>query len=240
MNDIIRPLTKDGMVGWDQYDQLWLWRNEKHGGRSGSIIADVRGKLCPICKHGWEITAESLGDQEYMIGRAEWAHLSCFIRYQALQDFDFWRSSLIDAGFIFGQLDNPKYIGEGGPSLQEIPNEYWGPKDPWGAGQPWYRVRLLKKLADGYTNTAHGRTLKLGLRKRVYVLEVEPGEGPYDQALAEKLFAPEDVTKEICGDRMMVHAWGQTKAQEYLRHFSEVLGVTEMRRKAAEALASRR
>jgi hypothetical protein len=240
MNDIIRPLTPCGMVGWDAHNQLWLWKNREIGGREGTIIADVRGKICPVCRHGWEITAESLGDQHYWTGRAEWAHESCFIRFLALQDQDFWRSALIEAQFIFGQLDNPKMLGEGGSGLQEIPNEYWGPKDPWGAGQPWYRVRLLKKLEDGYTNGPFGRTLKLGSRKRVYVLEVEPGEGPYDRALAEKLFASEKVTKEIRSDGIMVHAWGQDKAQEYLKHFAEILGVTEMRRKAAEALSSRR
>jgi hypothetical protein len=239
MNTIVKPLTPCGMVGWDEYGQLCLWIKEGDR-RIGTHIADVRDKICPICKHGWEVTAKSLADQHYWQGRAEWAHESCIIRYGALRDFDFWRAALIDAGFIFGQLDNPKCIGDGGPSLQEIPNEYWPKGDPWGAGQPWYRVRLLKKLEDGYTNGPLGRTLKLGSRKRVYVLVVEPGDGHYDRVLAEKLFASEDVTKEIRSDGMMVHAWGQDKAKEYLRHFAEILGVTEMRRKAAEALASRR
>jgi hypothetical protein len=236
MNDIIRPLTPCGMVGWDEYNQLWLWRLEKSGNRSGTIIADIRGRTCPICNHGWEITPESLGDQHYLMSRAEWAHESCFIRYIALQEFDFWCDALVGAGFIFGRGEDRKRL----PSLEAIPNEYWPQGDPWGAGQPWYRVHLLKKMEDGYTNTAHGRFLKLGSRKRVYVLEVEPGEGSYDQAMAEKLFAPEDVTKKIRSDGMMIHAWGREKAREYLKHFAEILGVAEMRRKAAEALASRR
>lgn len=240
MNDIIKPLTRCGMVGWDAHNQLWLWKLEKSGSRCGTIIADVRGRVCPICNHGWEITAESLGDQHYMMSRAEWAHQSCLIRYMALQDFDFWVGALVDAGFIFGKIPNPESRSERAPSLEAIPNEYWGPQDPWGAGQPWYRAHLLKKMEDGYTNTAHGRILKLGARKRVYVLEVESGEGSYDRAMAEKLFASEDVTKEIRSDRIMVHAWGRDKAKEYLKHFAEILGVTEMRRKAAEALASRR
>lgn len=240
MNDIIKPLTSCGMVGWDAHNQLWLWKNEPHGGRSGTIIADVRGMICPICNHGWQITAESLGDQYYLMSRHQQAHQSCYIRYIALQDFDFWVGALVDAGFIFGPVENPSRMGEGGASIEAIPNEYWGQKDPWGAGQPWYRARLLKKMEDGYTNIAHGRILKLGSRKRVYVLEVEPGEGSFDREMAVKLFSSENVTKQISQNAIMVHAWGREKAKEYLKHFADILGVTDMRRKASEALASRR
>lgn len=236
MNDIIRPLTPDKMVGWDEYNQLWAWKCEGKD-RIGRIIADVRGKICPICAHGWAVTADSLTDQYFWDDRVEYAHQSCFIRLSALNEHTFWLDALVDAGFIFGPVDNPERFGEGGPSLQALPNEYWGPKDPWGAGKPWYRVRLLKKQEDGYTNTAHGRTLKVGSRKRVFQLSVEDGEGSYDYDLAQKRFASEDVTKEITRRGLMVHAWGRDKAKEYLKHLADILGVTEMRRKAAEALA---
>jgi len=227
MNDIVKPLTHDGLVGWDNFGQLWLWKVEGEG-RSGTIIADVRGKICPVCKQGWKETAESLGDQYHWMNRAEWAHVTCYIRYLALTEYSFWVESLVEARFIFGKEDNPRSTAHLGPALESLPNGYWGEKDPWGAGRPWYRARLLKKLPNG-DNTALGRTLRLGSRKRVYHLEIESGEGPYNEPLAHSLFKGEDVTKEIRSDGLKVHAWGDDKAKEYLRHFSEILGLKAQR-----------
>lgn len=224
MNDIIKPLSKDGLVGWDQYGQLWLWRVDGER-RCGTTISDVRQKTCCVCRRGWEETAQSLGDQHYWQNRAEWAHESCFIRFRALQEYEFWEEALVAGGFIFGWNDDPWTMKEQKASLKAIPNEYWGSKDPWGAWRPWYRVRILKKLQDG-KNVPHGRTLKLGSRKRVYHMEIEPGEGFYDEAAAHRLFDGEDVTKEIGRDGMMIHAWGDTKAQEYLKHFATILGAS--------------
>lgn len=224
MNDIVKPLTKDGLVGWDGYGQLWLWR--VHGERrEGTIIADVREKTCVVCRRGWEATAESLGDQHYWTSRAEWAHESCYIRYLALGEFEFWVNALVGAGFIFGLEKDERHPL---PSIEAIPNGYWGQKDPWGAGQPWYRAHLLTKLENG-KNVPLGRTLKLGTRKRVYHLEIEPGDGRYDAAAAQRLFADEDVTKMIGDGGLTVHAWGGDKAREYLKHFSEILGANAWR-----------
>lgn len=223
MNAIVKPLTRDGLLGWDQYGQLWRWKVEGER-RVGTIIADVREKICCVCGRGWELTAEGMGDQYFWSNRAEWAHETCYIRHLALDEFDFWCSALVGAGFIFGQKDTTKPLGEGGPALEALPNGYWGEKDPWGAGMPWYRARLLKKL-ESRENAPLGRTLKLGHRKRVYHLEIEVGFGPYDKALAEELFKSEAVTKVIGDDTMLVHAWGQEKAREYLKHFARILGV---------------
>jgi hypothetical protein len=230
MNDIVKPLTHDGLVGWDSYGQLWLWRVQAER-REGTIIADVREKVCCVCRRGWELKAESLGDQYFWSSRAEWSHESCYIRHLALDEFDFWCSALVGARFIFGAIDNPRMIGEG-PALESLPNGYWGQKDPWGAGMPWYRARLLKKNEKG-DNTALGRTLKLGMRKRVHHLEIEVGFGPYDRVLADELFKSENVTKQIDEDRMMVHAWGRDKAREYLKHFTQILGVKSRTAEAA-------
>lgn len=225
MNDIIKPLTKDGLVGWDDLGQFWVYHWEGPH-KVGSIYHDVREKICCVCGHGWEVSGDSLRDQYFWDGRAEWSHQTCLIRYLALQEFDFWRNSLVDAGFMFGPIDNRRYIAEGGASIQAIPNEYLGPKDPWGAGQPWYRVRLLKRVNEEKSeNGPLGRTLKLGSRKRVYHMEIEEGGSPYDAEKAKQLFAPEDVTKRLGENGMMVHAWGRDKAREYLRHFAEILGV---------------
>lgn len=236
MNDIIKPVTVDGMAGFDQFGQFYI-KYQKGEYVIGGKYDDVREKICCICGHGWELTAKSLRDQEFLRHRAEHAHQSCVIRYAALQEYDFWYRAVLDAGFMFGPLDNPTYIAEGGPAFESIPNEYWPKGDPWGAGQPWYRVRLLKRVDHKKSlNGPLGRTLKLGHRKRVYVLEIEPGPGEYDHKMAkellgnEKVYGDVKVTMDIRSDGLMIHAWGQEKAREYLRHFAEILGVTEMRR----------
>ena len=229
MNDIVRPVTVDGMAGWDQFNQFYIkWREGEF--TYGSHFHDVREKICPICNHGWELTAQSLRDQTFLDHRAEHAHQSCEIRYAALQEYDFWYRSLVDVGFMFGPIDNIKYIAEGGPAIESIPNEYWPKNDIWGKLTPWYRVRLLKRLPkENQTyeerNCAVGRRLKLGRRKRVYVLKIEDGPAPYDEKLAQELFAKEDVTKEIGRETVMVHAWGKDKAKEYLGHFKKILGL---------------
>jgi hypothetical protein len=216
MNDIVKPVTPDGMVGWDEFNQLWAWKMEG-ANRVGTIIADVREKTCAVCRRGWDLTGESLLDQFYWRSRAEWAHETCYIRYLALEEFDFWVNALVGARFMFGSGDGR------GPSLESLPNGYHS-ASKWFAGQPWYRARLLKRGPDD-SRPPLGRTLRLGARKRVYHLQIEAGEAPYDAALAEKIFAPEDVTKSINPEGMYIHAWGQAKAKEYLGHFAEILHI---------------
>jgi hypothetical protein len=215
MNDILRPLTADGLVGWDQFNQIWLWEVEGET-RRGHIIADVREKICRVCNRGWETTAKGLGDQYYWQTREEWAHASCFVRYLALREYSFWHDALCG---VF-RFERPA----------EIPNEYGG---AWNT--PWYRVTLLDVP----------RTLKLGHRKRVYHMEIEP-EGRYappaddtpeaaakrfaarartNLSHATKLFEAEEVTKEVGADMVLVHAWTEEKAREYLKHFAQVLGL---------------
>lgn len=214
MNDILRPLTADGLVGWDQFNQLWLWRVDGKS-RSGTVIADVREKTCPVCNRGWEATAESLGDQYHWDSRKQWVHESCFVRYQGLTEHDFWHEALCGVFRFQG--------------LKEIPNEYRG---AWNT--PWYRIPLSDVP----------RTLKLGTRKRVYHMEIEEeaaelppprdaeegarrlvAKARMDFGKAEALFASEDVTKSFGPQRVMIHAWTREKARQYLRKFAEILGL---------------
>lgn len=208
MNDIIKPLTPDGMVGWDQHGQLWLWKVDGKG-TIGTIIGDPRGHRCRICQQGWVLTVESLEDQRWCQYHREWTHLSCQIRYEGLKERDMWFGALVGAGIRFAGLD-------------EIPNEYWV-RDPWFSKRPWYRVRLLDSK----------RTLKLGRRKRVYSMEIEPGEGICSATTAEELFKTEEVTKQICASNVMIHAWSDEKAHEYLKAFAKILWLDK---KAEEAL----
>ena len=214
MNDIVRPLTQDGMVGWDAHDQLWLWKAEGKN-RVGTIIADVRGKTCPVCARGWEPTAVSLGDQYFWRSREEWAHESCFTRYLGIDEHEFWHGALCSVVRFHG--------------LVKLPNEYGG---AWNT--PWYRIPLCDVP----------RTLKLGRRKRVYHMEIEALEAELaaprdaeegarrlvakarmDFSKAEALFKSEDVTKEFSEHSVMIHAWDRERARQYLRKFAEILGL---------------
>jgi hypothetical protein len=227
MNDILKPVTVDGMAGFDQFGQFYIKHREGEY-VVGSIYHDVREKICCICGHGWELTSRSLKDQDFLRHRAEHAHLSCVIRYEALQEYDFWYRAVLDAGFMFGPLDNPKYIAEGGPAFESIPNGYWPKGDPWGEGKPWYRVRLLKRVdKEKSLNGPLGRTLRLGARKHVYHLQIEEGPGPYDVEIARGIFKDADATKEIGSNGMMIHAHGRDNAREYLKRFAKILGVPE-------------
>lgn len=234
MNDILKPVTVDGMAGFDQFGQFYVKIREGEY-VIGRHCHDVREKICCICNHGWELTSKSLVDQTFLDHRAEYAHRSCTIRYEVLQEFDFWYRAVLDAGFMFGPLDNPKHIAEGGPCFEALPNGYWPKGDPWSV-KPWYRVRLLKRVDEEKSeNGPLGRTLRLGARKRVYHLEIEPGPGPYDEKLArellgnEKVYGDVAVTMNIQSDGMMIHAHGKEKAREYLKKFARILGVPERR-----------
>lgn len=203
MKDMVKLLTPDGLVGWDRFGQLWLWRPEGDSYR-GQMIGDPRGHTCRICAHGWVLTSESMGDQKYWYDFKEWVHQSCSIRYISLTERDFWLDELLDAGFRFY-------------GFEEIPNEYWT-RDEWHKERPWYRVKLSES----------GRSLKLGTRKRVFHMEIEAREAPVDLQLATDLFSKEDVTKILQADKILVHAWTKAKVKVYLRLFAQILKSTSV------------
>jgi hypothetical protein len=202
VNRIVKPLTPDGMVGWDEFDQLVLWEVEGDR-RIGRCIGDPRGHTCRICLQGWTLTAESLKDQHWRHDFDEWAHQSCLVRFSGLVEREMWYWALVEARVRFN-------------GLREIPNEYWR-NDPHYSKKPWYTAEAM----DGPF------TLKLGRRKRVYHNGVipRPGQtlGATPAAAAE--FAGEDVTKEFGADGWLLHAWTDDKARDYLRRLSKLLGL---------------
>ena len=215
MNDILRPITEDGNVGFDKYDQLvcWVQRGES---RVGTMIKDVRELTCCICNHGWEATAEGMSDQQHWQLTDSWVHLTCLIRHTGLNERSEFQRAMIDArtvdvGIRFESTD--------------IPNRYWGNGDLYGA-KPWYQFDLLDFPVR----------FIIGSRKRVVVVQVEPLGSPpvppdaFEKGIyapyipkilfwwkeAEAAFADEDVTKEFGPERVMLHAWGKDKLKEYV------------------------
>lgn len=205
MRDIVKPITPDGLCGYDANGRLWLWEPTHDGAFTGSPIRDPRGRKCAICLQGWVLTCESMKDQEtweVVDGEPEYVHRTCSIRFSGLVERNMWYSALIQAEIRFHGMSN-------------IENGYWR-ESPWSQ-RPWYRVRLL-----------NGWTLRLGHRKRVYSLEIEPRPGEsYDIGKAKDLFKDENVTKEFTDERLLIHAYGSDKAREYIKAFAKILPAPE-------------
>ncbi len=198
MNDILRPITEDGQVGFDQFDQLLCW-TPRGEGMVGRFIKDVRELTCCICNHGWEASAEAMADQRHWQLTDSWVHETCLIRHAGLCERSEFRQAMFDAR-----------TGDVGVRFEakDIPNRYWGDRDPYGS-KPWYQFFLLDFPI----------VFTIGSRKRVVVIEVEStdgGELAWWKA-AEDYFAPEGVTKAFGYQRVMLHAWGKEKLREYVK-----------------------
>lgn len=121
MNDIVRPLTEDGMLGYDEHRQLWAFRLDQ-GMKIGTIVADVREEKCSLCAEGWKTTAESMLDQFCHLKR--WVHRTCFVRYVGYREYGMWCKVFRLTKLRFNKI-------------KEIPNQYGG---GWKA--PWYEIEI--------------------------------------------------------------------------------------------------
>lgn len=196
MNDILRPITPDGNVGFDQYDQL-NWKRWQGEYTVSSIICDVREMVCVICNHGWELTGPAMGDQCHWRLTDDVVHETCLIRHVGLNERAEFQQAMFDA-----RTRDVKVRFE----METRPNEYWGNRDPYGA-KPWYRFKLLD-FPVWFT---------LGSRKRVVSIEAVPNGGELSWwREAEAAFAPEDVTKHFNPKRVLLHAWTKAKVKEYV------------------------
>jgi hypothetical protein len=207
--DIVKPLTPDGLCGWNKYGALWLW--ERDGATmSGHGIEDTRGMTCRICLQGWVLTCESLKDQ-YENQYNEWVHYSCYIRLLAMLDRDLFYDGLIQARIRF-------------KGLQEIPNQYWGRDRIWSK-RNWCVAKALDQPIQ----------ITLGSRKRVYNIEFEPVEGDLPKAweAAAMEFHKEDVTKEFGPKRVLLHAWGGTQLKDFIKRLSNVFDLDKTEARSA-------
>lgn len=206
------PLTPDGLCGYDQHGQLWVW--EKQGvSMSGRMIHDVRGEKCRICLQGWSLTSESMGDQ-FKDRHDNWLHYSCYIRFLAMKDRDLFADAIIRARIRFD-------------GLKEIPSGYWV-NDPLWKNRSWYVAKALDAPIQ----------ITIGSRKRVYNMEFMPLDGDFSASVVEDLkleFRDEDVTKEFNRKRVLIHAWTGEKVREYLKRLSTVFGLDKREEKPVEA-----
>lgn len=197
MGIIERSLTEDGMVGYDQFNQLCLTKQEGKY-EVTTFVSDVREKTCIICNRGWEPTGESFGDQCSWQLVDDIVHLTCLIRHVGLNERAEFQQAMLDA-----RTREVKVRFE----METRPNGYWGDRDPYGA-KPWYRFKLLDFPV----------WFIIGSRKRVVNIEAIPNGGDLSWwKAAEEAFATEDVTKDFGPKRVMLHAWTEAKVKEYVK-----------------------
>lgn len=197
---IKRPISPDGLVGYDQFDQLAVTRMDGEF-ESSHFIADVREKICPLCLRGWELSGPGMDDQMHWQLIDGHVHESCYVRHVGfIERSEFW-GAICDARVRF-------------KGFTAIENGYW-PKAYRISGKPWYRAEL----------TEHPAAFILGSRKRVDHIEVVPTEGELRwHREAEKFFAGTDVTKHFRPDSVLLHAWTTEKMREYIKQLSQIAG----------------
>jgi hypothetical protein len=202
MNDIIKPVTPDGNVGYDAHGQFWIYRNDSRdpGSRIGSIFADLRGKSCLLCGKEWKCSADDLADQFYVRDAEAHVHKTCYERHLTLLDRAAWVAVLCKSG-----------LHELMESFTPIPNRYGG---AWNT--PWYHVTLKGGNAP---------TLTFGARKRVDSITIKRLTQEQVAHLT-LVFKNEDTTKGEDGmDGYTIHSWGGDKTIEYLTCIATMLKI---------------
>ncbi len=203
MNDIVRRLTPDGFIGYDQFNQLVALEVEKERTTSWILPCNPLEKICCICAHGWDLNHRSVKDQHFWRDRDKVVHMSCYKRYLGLCEWDLFYNSICTLASAWS-------------GLTEVGNLY---KGAWNL--PWYEFN--------FKGSPH--LITIGRRKRVFHMEIEYRVGgrasSLDVELAEALFKLEDVTKEFGPRHILVHAWTDEKFLEYLRHFERILGLVQ-------------
>jgi len=204
---IVRPLTPDGFVGYDEHDQFIAMDIEGEGRWITYPICNPLGKTCSICNQEWQLNHKSIKDQYHWHDRNEHVHKSCFRRFLTLNE---WQT-------VYDAVAGFPLAFPGG--LKETENLYKG-----GWNLPWYTFEW--KDRPGYK-------IVIGRRKRVWNMEImppdqmAPGMFEMDWRMGEKSFSEEDVTKEFSPTGIYVHAWSDVKLRAYLNKFVRILGLEE-------------
>lgn len=207
---IVRPITQDGLVGYDQRGQLMLCAVDAlDDSRTYRGIRDVRDKTCALCLHGWDTTGPAMSDQCFWTLIEETVHESCLVRHDGFVERQEFFSALVGARIRFR-------------GLATIPNGYWS--SDRSAAKPWYTAELIDYPAH----------FVLGWRKRVAHVELV-ADGPENFSWfenAKEQCAQEDVTKWFEPRRVGLHAWGTIKIKAYIHLLGEVSGYNHPKEKS--------
>jgi hypothetical protein len=185
--DIIRPLSSDGCLGYDQFNQLTAMTVDREY-KTFHHVPDLRGHKCIVCAQGWALTAESFNDNQ-RIDDLGYSHKGCWQRFQTIQEYYDWRGILVGCGIRFC-------------GLKEIPNEYtrgsWGPK--------WFKTQLFQKKPY----------LTIGRRKRVWEIVLYSANVTQEE-FEQSCIGKTNNTKHLEDDNVLVHAYSFDEAKEFLK-----------------------
>lgn len=160
-----------------------------------------RADVCPIC--GKPFTVSDLEEMRITdIDRHNAiAHKSCAKEFYHAQMID-EVAERVGLAFDSYEIDKENRFswgyGERQMSYELIPNEYCS--GSCCAHRPWFLFHT--PIGD----------MKIGWRKRVINITFMENFAPFDM----EIFAQENVTKDVEGDRRTIHAWGYEKLYEYL------------------------
>ena len=201
MSLIVRPVTKDGCVGYDQFNQF-VCEIAEAGRTATHFIHDVRDEKCKVCNRSWKPNAKSMHDQMDWRGIG-YVHESCYVRYQSI------RERLHFQGILYANKVKWK-------NFKEIPNQYW-PRSYRISKKPWYTV----EMADFPV------LIRLGSRKRVHHIEFQM-QGPdkfKTLDAVEEAFKDINVTKEFCGSSCMIHSYNDEDDRRYMEMILDALSL---------------
>lgn len=216
--NLVRPVTPDGLTGFDEYNQFISWTEPNiHGMSEGRPIADVRNSLCYICGKQWALTSVDLRNQTHD-RRGNAMHYTCLQGYNKILAYQEIEHALIEAGYLF--------------DTEEVPSRYAG-----GDGTPWQRVKVLGNDKDR-TDTKY--RIVLGKRKKVWEIRFhntsEGGvvNGPevmkevtnqFDDVDDTKGHSPMSADDPAFGPYYYVHAWTHSQLEDYLTRFRKLIPV---------------
>lgn len=216
-----RQMVRDGLIE-SQYDMQVEYSYETTN-VAISIPAEKRlprHDTCPVCNKpitvddldGWDEIVKDYGngwsakhDEPRVEEIASYhvvAHTKCAKEFYRLRMIDEITETV---GLVFDnyEIDDKDCFtwgkGEGQMWYELIPNEYCS--EPCCAHRPWFLF-----------HTPAG-DIKIGWRKRVINITFMEN---FVQFNFNKLFAKENVTKDVEGKCRTIHAWGKDKLYEYL------------------------
>jgi len=202
MNDqrpqvIKHPITKDGLCGYDDHKQFWVYWRDDSGSLTGSIMADLRQHKCLLCKQGWKTCAVSLRDQYHSHEIRGHVHKTCYLNYLNFRE----HARMLD---LFGQGGLYDHISK----IEVLPNQYHG-----GWDTDWFNVTLEFPMKP---------IVQFGARRRVDSITIMRLSTPQRDAIWEVL-GNENTTKEHTSDSFMIHAHNNDDVARYFRVFLAVL-----------------
>lgn len=227
---IVKPVTSDGLCGYDQHEQFMVYWYDPPGSDrlTGTMLADLRGEKCLLCDKTWEASSAQLRDQYWVDSVHASVHKSCYVRHLSFLERKKWY------GLMCELVDTQLYR----MNMEALPNGYGG-----GWDTPWFRFsfqRILQKGEEPARGDRIVQTTSMGARRRVDSIQFE--KLTVDQAAQlEKAFEDVGDTKGISHERRdeySIHAWNDEQCKRYLKTFLMMVGVARVPKEETKSVTA--